>query len=293
MPDASATYVFGGDAAELARLIVQAAGLAPQAQWLLDQIPIRAGWRTADIGCGPIGILDLLSERVGPQGLVVGLEREARFLAMACAEAKRRGLGNVRIVAGDALNPDLQEGPFDFVHERLVLMNIPQAQQRTMVSQMLALLKPGGSIALQDYDRVSCVCYPEHPSWAILFKAYADAFSAGGGNGSTGRVLPWLLRSAGARNVKTKIHASFVDVGDSRRTHHLGLLAVMEDKILALGRFGRTEFAEHKQALLEHLAHPDTLLIDHLLVQAWGQAGRETQNRSFRANQRVRGFGRA
>jgi ubiquinone/menaquinone biosynthesis C-methylase UbiE len=249
MPDASATYVFGGDAAELARLIVQAAGLAPQAQWLLDQIPIRAGWRTADIGCGPIGILDLLSERVGPQGLVVGLEREARFLAMACAEAKRRGLGNVRIVAGDALNPDLQEGPFDFVHERLVLMNIPQAQQRTMVSQMLALLKPGGSIALQDYDRVSCVCYPEHPSWAILFKAYADAFSAGGGNGSTGRVLPWLLRSAGARNVKTKIHASFVDVGDSRRTHHLGLLAVMEDKILALGRFGRTEFAEHKQAL--------------------------------------------
>jgi SAM-dependent methyltransferase len=196
-------------------------------------------------------------------------------------------------VAGDALNPDLQEGPFDFVHERLVLMNMPQAQQRTMVSQMLALLKPGGSIALQDYDRVSCVCYPEHPSWAILFKAYADAFSAGGGNGSTGRVLPWLLRSAGARNVKTKIHASFVDVGDSRRTHHLGLLAVMEDKILALGRFGRTEFAEHKQALLEHLAHPDTLLIDHLLVQAWGQAGRETQNRSFRANQRVRGFGRA
>jgi hypothetical protein len=46
-----------------------------------------------------------------------------------------------------------------------------------------------------------------------------------------------------------------------------------EDKILALGRFGRTEFAEHKQELLEHLAHPDTLLIDHLLVQAWGQAG--------------------
>jgi ubiquinone/menaquinone biosynthesis C-methylase UbiE len=123
-------------------------------EWLLDQIPIRAGWRTADIGCGPIGILDQLSERVGPQGLVVGLEREARFFAMACAEAKRRGLGNVRIVAGDALNPDLQEGPFDFAHERLVLMYMPQAQQRTMVSQMLALLKPGGSIALQDYDRV-------------------------------------------------------------------------------------------------------------------------------------------
>jgi len=135
---------------------------------------------------------------------------------------------------------------------------------------MLALLKRGGSIALQDYDRVSCVCYPEHPSWGILLAAYAEAFSAGGGNGSTGRVLPWLLRSAGARDIKTKIHASFLGIGDSRRSHHLGLLAVMENKILALGRCGRGEFAAHKQALLEHLAHPDTHLIDHLLVQAWG-----------------------
>ena len=269
----------------------KAAGLAPQAQWLLDQIPIRAGWRTADIGCGPIGILDLHSERVGPQGLVVGLEREARFFAMACAEAKRRGLGNVRIVAGDALNPDLQEGPFDFAHERLVLMYMPQAQQRTMVSQMLALLKPGGSIALQDYDRVLRVL----PRTSILgdFVQSPTPTPSVPAVATARRVLPWLLRSAGARNVKTKIHASFVDVGDSRRTHQLGLLAVMEDKILALGRFGRTEFAEHKQALLEHLAHPDTLLIDHLLVQAWGQAGRETRNRSFRANQRARGFGRA
>jgi SAM-dependent methyltransferase len=203
----------------------------------------------------------ICSPSASPQGLVVGLEREARFFAMACAEAKRRGLGNVRVVAGDALNPDLQEGPFDFVHERLVLMNMPQAQQRTMVSQMLALLKPGGSIALQDCDRVLRVLlrtsilgdFVQSPTPTPSVPAVATAR----------RVLPWLLRSAGA------IHASFVDVGDSRRTHHLGLLAVMEDKILALGRFGRTEFAEHKQVRLEHLAHPDTLLIDHLLVQAW------------------------
>ena len=58
------TYVFGGNHTELQRLVVQAAGLEPEARWLLDQIPIEPGWRTADIGCGPIGILDLLSERV-------------------------------------------------------------------------------------------------------------------------------------------------------------------------------------------------------------------------------------
>jgi hypothetical protein len=45
----------------------------------------------------------------------------------------------------------------------------------------------------------------------------------------------------------------------------------MEDKIRALGRFGRGEFAAHKPALLEYLAHPGTQLIDHLLVQAWAR----------------------
>ena len=37
---------------------------------------IRSGESAADIGCGPIGIVDLLSERVGATGSVVGLERE-------------------------------------------------------------------------------------------------------------------------------------------------------------------------------------------------------------------------
>ena len=264
------TYVFGGNQTELQRLVVQAAGLEPEARWLLDQIPIEPGWRTADIGCGPIGILDLLSERVGPLGAVVGLEREERFVEMAVAEIDRRGLSNVRVILGDALRAGLEQNSFDVVHERLVLMNMPEANQKALVSQMLALLKPAGIIALEDYDRVSCLCYPEHPSWTILLDAYSEAFRTSGGNGATGRTLPWLLRSAGVRDVQTKVHARSVDVGESRRTHHLSLLEVMHEKILALGRFREDEFAEHKRALFRHLSDPDTLLIDHLLVQTWG-----------------------
>jgi SAM-dependent methyltransferase len=214
--------------------------------------------------------LNLLSERVGPHGAVVGVEREARFAEMACTEIDERGLDNASVILGDALNSGLEPSSFDFVHERLVLMNVSEANQKALVSQMLALLKPGGIIALEDYDRVSCVCYPDHPSWAILLDAYSDAFRADGGNAGTGRTLPWLLRSAGVGDVQMKVHVKAVDVAESRRTHHLGLLEVMHDKILALGRFSEREFADHKKALLQHLLDPATLLIDHLLVQAWG-----------------------
>jgi SAM-dependent methyltransferase len=272
MIDPAAAYVFGGNEAELQRLVVQAAGLEPEARWLLDKIAIRPGARAADIGCGPVGILNLLSERVGDGGFVIGLEREARFVDMARAEIQRRGVSNTSIIGGDIFGPALQIDSLDFVHERLVLMNMPEVNQKALITRMLGLLKSGGIIALQDYDRVSCLCYPEHPSWTVLLAAYNDAFRAHGGSGATGRTLPLLLRSAGAQNVQAEIHAKFVDVDDSRRMHHLGLVEVMSEKILDLGRFDAAEFAEHRRALRQHLSDPDTTVIDHLLVQAWGHA---------------------
>lgn len=235
----SAEYVFGGNQTELQRLLVQAHGLEPEARWLLDNIGIEQGWRAADIGCGPIGVLDLLSARVGKTGEVVGIEREKQFAEMARNEIRRRELNNVRVILSDALGTGLEKESFDLVHERLVLINVPEANQRALITEMLALLKIGGTIALQDYDRVSYVCYPEHPSWTLLRNLYDEAFRLGGGNGATGRMLPWLLRAAGVRNVQTKVHVRTVEVGESRRTHHLSMLDVMHDRIVALGKITR------------------------------------------------------
>src|ERR1700687_148210 len=266
----SADYVFGADQTELERLLVQAEGLEPEARWLLAHVGVERGWRAADFGCGPIGVLDLLSACVGETGQVVGIEREERFTEMARRIIKHRKLDNVRIILGDALGTSLERESFDLVHERLVLINVPEASQKALITEMLALLKVGGIIALQDYDRVSYVCYPEHPSWTLLRGLYDEAFRMGGGSGATGRMLTWLLRAPGVRNVRTKVHVRTVEVGESRRTHHLSMLEVMHDKILALGKITEQELRDHKKALLQHLSDPDTLLIDRLLVQAWG-----------------------
>ena len=178
--------MFGSSGTEQQRLIDQAEALEPQARWLLDGIRIEAGWRVADIGCGPVGILDLLSERVGAKGKVVGIEREQRFADLARGEIEKRRLTNVSIVHGDALGPSETSEQFDLVHERLVLLNLRQPNQLTVIEQMVSRLKRGGLIALQEYDAVSLVCYPEHPSWTILLDAYASAFRSHGGNHARG-----------------------------------------------------------------------------------------------------------
>jgi SAM-dependent methyltransferase len=267
----STNYVFGGDQNELDRLLGQADDLKPESSWLLDNLGIKTGWRVADIGCGPIGVLDILSERVGPTGTVIGVEREARFAEMARDQIKKRRLGNTSVVEGDLLSSHLDAGSFDLVHERLVLLNVPQSNQLSIVAQMFSLARPGGLVAVENWDRVSYVCYPEHPSWQILNEAFREAVRPTNGEGTTGRTLPWLLRQAGATDVRVKVHVRALEVGDSRRKHRLGLLDVTKAKILSTGRLSEDEFDAHRREYETLLADPDTLLIDQLFVQAWGR----------------------
>src|SRR5262249_41751027 len=75
--------LLGHSLAEQQRLQLQSQELAPEACWLLDQLQIQPGARAIDLGCGPQGVLDLLAERVGPQGSVVGVDMSAHAVHLA------------------------------------------------------------------------------------------------------------------------------------------------------------------------------------------------------------------
>jgi len=80
---------------------------------------------------------------------------------MAQAEVDTRPLKNVKLVRADALDTGLERNFYDVVHERLLLINFPPASQRALLTEMIGLLKPGGTIALQEFDSASYVCYPD------------------------------------------------------------------------------------------------------------------------------------
>ena len=270
MSSPTVPYVLRGTLTEQQRLATQAQGLEEPARWLLDQIAIKPGSRAVDVGCGPIGVINLLSERVGTGGLVVGVEREPRFFEMARTEQHKRGLRNVQLVNADAVNTGLEKDSYDVVHERLVLINIPLATQQAILTEMLSLLKPGGTIAIEEFDFVSFACDPDHPSWNILFNTWCDAFNAAGGNLSIGRSLARLLRAAGAENVRMCAHANLPQVGEYQRTHVLSLIESTRELMIGPGRLTELELSEHMAALAKHLADPATTLIDRLVIQAWG-----------------------
>ena len=112
-------YVLGASTPERERLVKQCELFKAEAQWMLDQIGIRRGSWTIDIGCGPLGITDLLAERTGPAGEVIGLERDPDMLEFGHELTAQRGLDTVRLIQGDARNTGMPAGSFDFSHARL------------------------------------------------------------------------------------------------------------------------------------------------------------------------------
>jgi SAM-dependent methyltransferase len=265
----SAEYVLGGTETELSRLRAQASEYEAEARWLLDTTSLRPGSRVVDVGCGPIGILALLAEKVGTEGEVVGLEREPRFAALARHEIGRLGLSNVRVVEADALASGLDKGSFDLVHERLVLVNVPERQR--FLQEMLSLAAPGGSIALEDIDNVSWLCEPGHESWDVLIQVFHKVFRAGGGDPFIGRRLPALMKELGLVDVGSRVQVALPQPGQYRRTHLISLMGSVRAKVLEMGLMDERELDVHTNALLQHLTDPNTVVIDKLFVQCWGR----------------------
>ena|SRR2546425_11291167 len=94
-------YALGSTDAEQARLIRQAALLAPFTERFFRGAGIGPGQRVLDIGSGVGDVAMLVAKLVGPSGEVVGVERNARSIARARARMAEAGLRNVTFTQSD------------------------------------------------------------------------------------------------------------------------------------------------------------------------------------------------
>src|SRR5690349_14467910 len=200
MPD----YVLGASNPERQRLLMQCELFKPEARFLLDQIGVDRNWWTIDVGCGPLGILDLLAESTGPGAEVIGLERDPNMLEFGHELLAERGLDSVRLIQGDAHETGLPSASFDLAHSRLLLVNVPNPMG--VVGEMVRITRPGGWVALEEVDWVSWVCEPMHPAWMRLLNINAEIWGKRGMDVNVGRKLPRLLTHAGLTDVQCKVH---------------------------------------------------------------------------------------
>lgn len=112
---ASGRYLLGDSPAEIRHLAEQTEVYSHEANELFDLIGVAPNTTAIDVGCGVMGVLHLLAERVGGDGRVVGLDREARMVELGRQLAEQRDL-TVEFIEADATATGLPDRAFDLVH---------------------------------------------------------------------------------------------------------------------------------------------------------------------------------
>jgi ubiquinone/menaquinone biosynthesis C-methylase UbiE len=161
------SYPLGYSEGEAKRLIDQGAMLEDLTGALLRRSGLSEGMRVLDIGCG-VGDVSLLAARiVGKDGSVVGVDRAAPSLEIARGRANRRaglsGIASISFIEADLTTFEPEE-TFDAIIGRFVLLYIPDPA--SALRRLSRSLRPGGSIAFNEYDMTTCAQTPESPLFA-------------------------------------------------------------------------------------------------------------------------------
>ena len=143
-------YILDGSDQDLRRLLSGAELGAHNARTAFRRVGVQPGWNAIDCGCGPIGVLAVLAEMVGPAGRVVGVDVSPAAIQRARAVVSALELGNVEVVAGDLHDLDAAAlgGPFDLAFSRAFLMHQPDPV-RTL-RHIAGLLRPGGWLVVHE-----------------------------------------------------------------------------------------------------------------------------------------------
>jgi SAM-dependent methyltransferase len=192
-------YVLGEESKELLRLRIQQAVWARVTDAFLDRAGIQRGWRVLDLGCGPGFVVPSLRERVGAEGEVVALDESARWLAYIRKSARDAGWQNVRTIESRVENAHLDAGLYDAVFSRWLFSHL--ADPAGALLRVKEALRPGGIVAIQDYNLEGLSLFPESVGFQAVVRATRAFYGGHGGDLWIGARLPRLFRQAGLEMV--------------------------------------------------------------------------------------------
>ena len=264
----SGNYPIENRAGEIERLYLQGAAMAPDTEVMLDRIGVKEGWSCLDIGCGPRGITDLLSRRVGANGRVLGLDMNAGFLDVARAGAPK----NVEFRQGDAYGSDLPAGSFDLVHMRFIASTAGGPER--LLQEAIRLARPGGIVALQEPDASTLNCYPPHAAWERLKAALVGAFSGVGTDLQLAKRLYAMVRKAGLEDVQYRPFLVGVRSVDPLVDYLPSIIESLRGTVVRLGLLSERELPNVLAECRSHLRKPDTSFTMYTVAQVWGRKAR-------------------
>lgn len=186
---------------------------------VIDELAIAPGAIVVDLGCGPGADLPALTAAVGPDGRVLGIDRDDRALAEAAAVTAT--CAQVALQLGDIHRLALADRSVDRIHTDRVLQHVDSPD--AVVAEAARVLRPGGVAAFAEPDWDTLVIdFPERATPAAYRRFIVDRVVR---NARVGRQLPRLCARNGLDPTRViPVTAIFRDVSEADRV--LGLRRV-------------------------------------------------------------------
>ena len=227
---------------------------------------IDQGWSCLEVGAGGGSIASWLCTRVGPTGRVLATDINPQFLYTLC-------FPNLQVRRHDICREGFPARQFDLAHARLVLMHLPERE--VALSRMLASLRPGGWIVVEEFDGLSILpdsaANPGEEELRVM-RAFNQVLMARGVEMRYGRWLPQQLRECGLVNIGAEASVS-IWKGRSPGTALFKLnFEELSGPIIRSGLMSPAEF----EADMKRLDEGDFRMLSPMMWTAWGQIPEST-----------------
>src|SRR5258705_6444500 len=121
-------YAIRGGKEGKKRLDLLARVMLPTTMQLLDRAGLIRGMKCLDVGCGGGHVAISIARIVGPEGRVIGIDRDAEILALAREDAEAAKITNVEFQQQDACVCLWREG-FHVAYARFLLSHFNEPEK--------------------------------------------------------------------------------------------------------------------------------------------------------------------
>lgn len=168
---------------------------------LVERMPITSGARVLDIATGKGAVLLPAARLVGTEGRVTGIDLSSAILREAERIAHAEGLTNVEFCKMDAEHLEFPDQSFDAVTCAFAIFFFPDVD--AALREMYRVLKPGGCLAISNFNKTPLPFSPGVPMLIQQFMAYQVKMQTTTQFAYTPHEVEALLGRSGFRSIET------------------------------------------------------------------------------------------
>lgn len=240
-------------------------------RWTIEHLSargIRSGWHCLEVGGGSGSIARWLAERVGQTGQVLATDVDPHFMEPLMGT-------NLVVRRHDITTDPLPEASFDLVHTRLVLHHL--AGRNQALQKMVAALRPGGWLVVEEFDWSAMVLDPNDVATAARFNPVQHAMwrliTEHGGDGTYGRQLWARFRAAGLIDVAAEGTVSMWQGCSMSAQFCLAAVDQLAGVIVRAGWVTQDQVAAYRELWDD----PDFAVMSGVLMTVWGRQPEASQ----------------